>query len=84
MASTTINRVVLTGDLTADPDLRRLQSGTDVCKLRVASNTRRKNSAGDWEDKPHFFDVTVWGVQGANRFLTKGSSARWSPAIHES
>ena len=75
MAATNINRVVLTGNLTADPELRSLPSGTSVCKLRVASNTRRKNSATqEWEDKPNYFDVTVWGAQGENaaRYLTKG------------
>ncbi|WP_187369216.1 single-stranded DNA-binding protein [Baekduia soli] len=75
MAATNINRVVLTGNLTADPELRSLPSGTSVCKLRVACNTRRKNNAtGDWEDKPNYFDVTVWGAQGENaaRYLSKG------------
>ena len=46
-----------------------------VCSLRIACNTRRKNNAtGDWEDKPNYFDVTVWGAQGENcaRFLAKG------------
>jgi single-strand DNA-binding protein len=75
VAATNINRVILTGNLTHDPDLRSLPSGTSVCKLRVACNTRRKNGAtGDWEDKPNYFDVTVWGAQGENcaRFLSKG------------
>ncbi len=75
MAATNINRVVLTGNLTADPELRSLPSGTSVCKLRVACNTRRKNgSTGEWEDKPNYFDVTVWGAQGENaaRYLSKG------------
>jgi single-strand DNA-binding protein len=75
VAATNINRVVLTGNLTSDPELRSLPSGTSVCKLRVACNTRRKNgSTGEWEDKPNYFDVTVWGAQGENcaRFLTKG------------
>jgi single-strand DNA-binding protein len=75
MAATNINRVVLTGNLTADPELRSLPSGTSVCKLRVACNTRRKNgSSGEWEDKPNYFDVTVWGAQGENaaRYLSKG------------
>ena len=75
MAATNINRVVLTGNLTRDPELRSLPSGMSVCSLRIASNTRRKNnSTGDWEDKPNFFDVTVWGAQGENcaRFLAKG------------
>ena len=74
MAATNINRVVLTGNLTTDPELRSLPSGTSVCKLRVAVNTRRKGPSGDWEDKPNFFDVTVWGAQGENcaRYLSKG------------
>ena len=75
MAATNINRVVLTGNLTRDPELRSTASGMSVCSLRIASNTRRKNqSTGEWEDKPNFFDVTVWGAQGENcaRFLSKG------------
>jgi single-strand DNA-binding protein len=75
LAASNLNVVVITGNLTADPELRSLPSGTSVCKLRVAVNTRRKNGAtGDWEDKPNFFDVTVWGAQGENcaRFLSKG------------
>ncbi len=75
MAATNINRVVMTGNLTHDPDLRSLQRGMSVCKLRIACNTRRKNnSTGEWEDKPNYFDVTVWGAQGENcaRFLSKG------------
>lgn len=75
MAASNINRVVLTGNLTFDPELRSLPSGTSVCKLRVACNTRRKNNAtGEWEDKPNYFDVTVWGAQGENcaRYLAKG------------
>ena len=75
MAATNINRVVLTGNLTRDPELRSTASGMSVCSLRIASNTRRKNQAtGEWEDKPNFFDVTVWGAQGENcaRYLSKG------------
>jgi single-strand DNA-binding protein len=75
VAATNINRVVLTGNLTADPELRSLPSGTSVCRLRIASNTRRKDgSTGEWTDKANYFDVTVWGAQGENcaRFLSKG------------
>jgi single-strand DNA-binding protein len=75
VAATNINRVIITGNLTADPELRSLPSGTSVCKLRVACNTRRKdNATGDWVDKPNYFDVTVWGAQGENcaRYLSKG------------
>jgi single-strand DNA-binding protein len=74
MAATNINRVVMTGNLTRDPDLRATQSGMSVCSLRIACNTRRKGAGGEWEDKPNFFDVTVWGAQGENcaRYLAKG------------
>ena len=74
MAATNINRVVLTGNLTRDPELRSLPSGTSVCSLRVACNTRRKDASGDWVDKPNYFDVTVWGAQGENcaQYLSKG------------
>jgi single-strand DNA-binding protein len=75
MAATNINRVVLTGNLTRDVELRSTSSGISVASLRVACNTRRKDqSTGDWVDKPNFFDVTVWGAQGENcaRFLAKG------------
>jgi single-strand DNA-binding protein len=74
MAATNINRVVLTGNLTRDPELRTTQSGTPVCSLRVACNTRRKDASGQWVDKPNYFDVTVWGAQGENcaQYLQKG------------
>ena len=68
-----INRVVITGNLTADPELRSTPSGTSVCNLRIACNTRRKDGE-EWVDKPNFFNVTVWGAQGENvaRYLSKG------------
>jgi single-strand DNA-binding protein len=74
VAATNINVVVVTGNLTKDPELRSLPSGTAVCEMRVAVNSSRKNSNGEWEDKPNYFDVTVWGAQGENcaTYLSKG------------
>jgi single-strand DNA-binding protein len=75
VAATNINRVIITGNLTRDPELRSTGSGMSVCSMRIACNTRRKDqSTGDWVDKPNYFDVTVWGAQGENcaRFLSKG------------
>jgi single-strand DNA-binding protein len=71
-----INRVVLAGNLTRDPELRQLAGGNSVCKLRIAVNTRQKDrESGQWTDKPNYFDVTVWGAQGEScaRYLSKGS-----------
>jgi single-strand DNA-binding protein len=73
VAASNINVVVITGNLTRDPELRSLPSGTSVCDLRVAVNSRRKEGQ-EWVDKPNFFDVTVWGAQGENcaTYLSKG------------
>jgi single-strand DNA-binding protein len=74
MAGTNINRVIITGNLTRDPELRST-STSSVCSMRIACNGRRKNpSSGEWEDQPNYFDVTVWGAQGENcvKFLSKG------------
>lgn len=68
-----INHVVVTGNLTRDPELRQAGS-TQVCGLRIAVNGRRKDSSGSWVDDPNYFDVSVFGSQGENaaRYLEKG------------
>jgi len=70
-----INRVVLTGNLTRDPEHRTTPGGLSICKLGVACNTRRKNgSTGDWEEKANFFRVTIFGRQADScaQYLKKG------------
>jgi single-strand DNA-binding protein len=75
LAASNVNVVVITGNLTRDPELRHIGGGTAVCELRVAVNSRRKDGqTGEWVDKPNYFDVTVWGAQGENcaTYLAKG------------
>jgi single-strand DNA-binding protein len=75
VAGSNINRVIITGNLTRNPEMGALPSGTPVCSLRIACNGRRKNNdSGAWEEVPNYFDVTVWGAQGENcgKYLTKG------------
>ena len=75
MAATNINRVILTGNLTRDPELRSTGGGLAICSLRIATNTRRKDGqSGEWIDKPNYFDVTIFGKQGENaaQYLSKG------------
>jgi single-strand DNA-binding protein len=69
-----INVVVITGNLTKDPELRHTEAGTPVCNLRVAVNGRRKNAHDEWVDKANYFDVTVWGKRGEScaEYLVKG------------
>ena len=69
------NRVVLVGNLTRDPELRYIPSGTAVSEIGLAVNDRVKK--GDqWVDETTFVDVTLWGrtAEVANEYLSKGSN----------
>lgn len=68
------NRVVLLGNLTRDPELRYIPSGTAVTEIGLAVNDRRKNANGEWVDETTFVDVTLWGrtAEIASEYLTKG------------
>ncbi len=69
------NRVILMGNLTRDPELRYIQSGTAVTDLGLAVNDKRKGPNGDWIEEVTFVDVTVWArnAEVASEYLTKGS-----------
>jgi len=71
----TINRVVIVGRLTRDPELRSTAAGTSVCRMRLACNSGWRNKdTGEFDERPNFFDVTVFGPSGeaCARFLAKG------------
>src|SRR3972149_1142335 len=69
------NRVILVGNLTRDPELRYIQSGTAVADVRLAVNDRRKNANGEWVEETLYVDVTLWGrtAEVAGEYLSKGS-----------
>ena len=69
------NCVILVGNLTRDPDLRYIPSGTAVCEIGLAVNDGYKDSAGEWRECPLFTDVTLWAktAETAGEYLTKGS-----------
>jgi single-strand DNA-binding protein len=73
--SYSINRVVLVGRLTRDPESRTLPSGTSVCGLRVACNSSRRDADGDFQERPNFFDVNVYGgsADSVSHYMRKGS-----------
>ena len=82
-----INCVVISGNLTRDPELRQTAGGLPVLGFSVAVNDRRKNPQTDeWEDYPNFVDCTLFGARAASvaRFLGKGAKVaiegklRWS------
>ena len=75
MSYFTINRVVLVGRLTRDPELRALPSGTSVCSLRVACNSTRRDAEGEYQEKPNFFNVDIYraSAESVSRYMRKGS-----------
>lgn len=71
-----INRVIISGNLTRDPELKRTQGGTAVLKMGVAVNDRRKNpSTGEWEDVANFIDAVMFGTRAERvaQYLAKGT-----------
>lgn len=71
-----INRVVITGNLTREPELRRAASGMAILNLGIAVNDRRKNpQSGEWENVPNYLDCVIFGTraESVSRFLHKGS-----------
>jgi single-strand DNA-binding protein len=75
MSHFSINRVVLVGRLTRDPELRALPSGTSVCSLRIACNSSRRDADGEFTERPNFFDVSVYGTSGesVSNYMRRGS-----------
>jgi single-strand DNA-binding protein len=69
-----LNKVLLMGNLTRDPELRYIQSGTAVLELALAVNRRTKQKDGSWGDEATYVDVTVWGKTAENcaEYLSKG------------
>ena len=71
-----INRVMISGNLTRDAEIRSTQSGMAILGFGVAVNDRRKNQqTGEWEDYPNFVDCTMFGTraEAVSRFLAKGN-----------
>jgi single-strand DNA-binding protein len=75
MSYSSINRVVLVGRLTRDPELRALPSGQSVCNIRLACNASRRDAEGDYQERANYFDVGTFGPQAenVNQYLRKGS-----------
>ena len=82
-----INKVLISGNLTRDPEIRRTAGGTAVMSFGVAVNDRAKNQqTGEWEDRPNFVDCVMFGTraEAVGRYLSKGAKVaiegklRWS------
>lgn len=69
-----LNKVILIGNLTRDPEIRYTPKGSAVCDLGLAVNRRYKTDNGEWQEEVTFIDVVLWGktAELAGQYLHKG------------
>ncbi len=70
------NKITVVGNLGRDPELRYTPQGNAVCNFSMATNEKRRDKSGEFQDVTTWFRITLWGKQAENasKFLTKGSS----------
>ena len=75
-----LNKVILLGNLVADPEIRNTNDGTKVCNIRLATSEKWTNRNGEKQEKSEFHRLVVWNQQGkrglvdiAEQYLRKGS-----------
>lgn len=87
-----INKVIITGNLTRDPEVSSTAGGKSVLKFGIAVNDKRKNNqTGEWEDYPNFIECVMFGAraEAVSKFIQKGSKIaiegklHWSQWEHE-
>jgi len=68
------NKIILVGNLGKDPELRYTPQGDAVCSFSLATNERKKDKAGEYQDVTTWFKVTLWRQQAENaaKYLAKG------------
>ncbi len=80
-----INKVLISGNLTRDAELRQTQGGMAILSFGVAVNDRRKNNqTGEWEDYANFVDCTMFGTRAEKlgQYLTKGLKVAIEGKLH--
>lgn len=80
-----MNKVILLGYLTKDPEVRFTRTGTAVCECTVALNEKYKDQAGNTVEKTAFVDFHFWGTTGENfaKFFSKGEPAHFEGKIEQ-
>jgi len=80
-----INKCFLGGNITNQPELRSTPGGMAILEFGLAVNERRKNQqTGEWEERPNFFNLKVFGTRGEalSRILTKGMHVSVEGRLH--
>ena len=78
-----VNKVIIVGNLGAEPELRYTGSGTAVCNLRVATNESYKDQSGEWVERTEWHSIVAWDklAEIANEYLKKGSQAYFEGSL---
>ena len=69
-----VNKVILVGNLGADPDMRYTPSGQGVCELRVATSESWNDKNGQRQERTEWHRIVVWGKRAevCSKYLSKG------------
>lgn len=82
-----INRVVCSGNIGGEPEVRSTSGGTQVLSFSLAVNERRKNQqSGEWEEYPNWVACTMFGsrAESVSRYIAKGSKVAVEGKLHYS
>lgn len=72
-----VNKVILVGRLTRDPEVRTTPSGQSVTSVSLATNSSWKDKSGQKQERTEFHNIVIWGrlAEIAGQYLTKGQEA---------
>ncbi len=70
-----INKVILVGNVGADPEVKYTPSGVPVGKFSIATNERFKNKSGEWQDRTEWHNIVAWQrlAEIVGEYVSKGS-----------
>jgi single-strand DNA-binding protein len=72
----TLNKVMMVGNLTKDPELKATTNGTPVVNFRIASDRRYKSNQGEWKEEVCYVSVVAWHkvAESCGTYLKKGDA----------
>jgi len=78
-----VNKVILIGNLGADPELKYTSNGAAVCKMRLATTESYKDAGGEWVEKTEWHNVVAWArlAEICGEYLSKGSQVYFEGSL---
>jgi single-strand DNA-binding protein len=83
MASRSVNKVILIGNLGKDAESKFTPNGTSVATFSIATSWRRKDpQTGEWKDQTDWHNITLWRSENVVPYLTKGTQVYVEGRLH--